>query len=88
MKIIARILLALITFALLSLLITSCKRCQTCTQTSTISTSKPVQGYPIVTNTNIEACGADVDRINGMNTTSITDAGAFIITTTTSVKCK
>ena len=75
------ILLSILTFA-------SCKRCQTCTQTSTISTSKPVQGYPIVTNTNIEACGADVDRINGMNTTSTTNAGTFIITTTTSVKCK
>lgn len=75
------IILSILTFA-------SCKRCQTCTQTSTITTSIPVQGYPIVTNVNIEACGADVDRINGTNTTSTTNAGAFVITTTTSVKCK
>jgi hypothetical protein len=36
----------------------------------------------------IEACGGDIKEIDGMKTTSTTDAVSFVITTTTSIKCK
>ena len=64
-----------------------CNKCGQCTQTTTTQVSPSTPGYPQTTTTNFEACGDNLNDVNGKTTTAKSTVGAVTATTTTKTVC-
>jgi len=86
MKKVKKYLFVIVLFSTASFI--GCKRCATCTQTITTSVNVSTPGYPQTTTTTFEACGADLDAVDGKTTTSTSTAGNIRATATSRTICK
>ena len=66
---------------------TSCKKCANCTQTVTTSVNVSTPGYPQITKTTFEACGDDLEAVDGKTTTSTSSSGGITATATIKTDC-
>ena len=67
--------------------VTSCKKCATCTQTITTDVNVSTPGYPQITESTFEACGDDLNAVNGKTITSTSSSGGITATATSRTVC-
>jgi hypothetical protein len=84
--------LVLFSFSIAGLfLVSSCTKCETCTQTitTTTKTSTPTPGYPTtdVSTSTFEACGDNLKQADGSTYNSTASSGGITVTSTMRTNC-
>jgi hypothetical protein len=66
---------------------TGCEKCATCTQTITTTVNVSTPGYPQTSRTTFEACGDELEAVDGTTTTSTSSSGGITATATARTVC-
>jgi hypothetical protein len=68
-------------------LVSSCTKCETCTQTITTTVSPSTPGYPQTQTSTFEACGDNLKQVDGSTYNSTTSSGGITVTSTMRTNC-
>lgn len=72
----------------LTLAFVGCKKCKDCTMITKTTTYPPTSDHPKISTTTFEACGKDLNEVDGTTTTSTSSINGYNVTETSKTKCK